>query len=142
MKMWRKGPTASDFDHEQTLPNIISRAEQYIGEKSKGSGPFFLYLALPAPHTPILPSKEFQGKSGLNPYGDFVLMVDAMIGRVIAAIDKAGIGNNTILVFTSDNGCSPMANFDELKSKGHNPSYIYRGTKADLFDGGTGFRAS
>jgi arylsulfatase A len=136
MKMWRKGPTASDFIHEQTLPNLISRAEKYITEKSKGKEPFFLYLALPAPHTPILPIKEFQGKSGLNPYGDFVLMVDAMVGKVMAAIDEAGISKNTILVFTSDNGCSPMANFEELKAKGHNPSYIFRGHKADLFDGG------
>ena len=136
MKMWRKGPTASDFDHEQTLPNLISRAEKYIGEKARAKKPFFLYLALPAPHTPILPIKEFQGKSGLNPYGDFVLMVDAMVGRVLAKVDKAGISENTIVVFTSDNGCSPSANFAELKAKGHNPSYIYRGHKADLFDGG------
>jgi len=136
MGFWRKGPTASDFDHEQTLPNLINRAEKYIEEKSKAEDPFFLYLALPAPHTPILPIKEFQGKSGLNPYGDFVLMVDAMVGRVMAAVDKAGISSNTILFFASDNGCSPMANFDELKAKGHNPSYVYRGHKADLFDGG------
>lgn len=136
MKMWRKGPTASDFDHEQTLPNLISRAEKYIESKSRDKDPFFLYLALPAPHTPILPIKEFQGKSGLNPYGDFVLMVDAMVGKVMAAVDKAGIGRNTIVVFTSDNGCSPAADFEALKAKGHNPSSIYRGTKADLFDGG------
>jgi arylsulfatase A len=136
MKTWRKGPTAPDFVHEQTLPNIISRAENYIAEKSKSKSPFFLYLPLTAPHTPILPSAEFQGKSGLNSYGDFVLMVDAMLGKVLAAIDKADISENTIVVFASDNGCSPSANFGELKAKGHNPSYIFRGHKADLFDGG------
>jgi arylsulfatase A-like enzyme len=136
MKTWRKGPTASDFVHEQTLPNIISRAENYITEKSKSKSPFFLYLPLTAPHTPILPSAEFQGKSGLNAYGDFVLMVDAMLGKVLSAVEKAGISENTIIVFTSDNGCSPSANFGELKAKGHNPSYIFRGHKADLFDGG------
>lgn len=136
MRLWRKGPTASDFDHEKTLPNLINRAEKYIEEKSKDKRPFFLYLSLTAPHTPILPVKEYQGKSRLNPYGDFVLMVDSMVGRVMAAVDKAGIASNTILVFASDNGCSPAANFDELKAKGHNPSYIYRGHKADLFDGG------
>ena len=136
MKVWRKGPTASDFVHEQTLPNIISRAENYITEKSKSKSPFFLYLPLTAPHTPILPSAEFQGKSGLNAYGDFVLMVDAMLGKVLSAVEKAGISENTIVVFTSDNGCSPSANFGELKAKGHNPSYIFRGHKADLFDGG------
>lgn len=136
MGFWRNGPTASDFDHEQVLPNLIDHAEKYIATKAKDKKPFFLYLALTAPHTPILPTKEFKGKSGLNAYGDFVLMVDAMMGRVLLAIDKAGISENTIVVFTSDNGCSPSANFDELEKKGHYPSYIFRGYNADLFDGG------
>ena len=136
MKYWRKGPTASDFDHEQTLPNFINRAVDYIHDKSKDDKPFYLYLPLPAPHTPILPIKEYQGKSGLNPYGDFVLMVDDMVGKVMKALKDAGVDDNTILVFSTDNGCSPQAKFDELQEKGHYPSYIYRGHKADLFDGG------
>ncbi len=136
MKYWRKGPTASDFDHEQTLPNFINRAVDYIHDKSKDDKPFYLYLPLPAPHTPILPIKEYQGKSGLNPYGDFVLMVDDMVGKVMNALKEAGVDDNTILVFSTDNGCSPQAKFDELQEKGHYPSYIYRGHKADLFDGG------
>lgn len=136
MKYWRKGPTASDFDHEQTLPNFINRAVDYIHDKSKDDKPFYLYLPLPAPHTPILPVKEYQGKSGLNPYGDFVLMVDDMVGKVMKALKEAGVEDNTILVFSTDNGCSPQAKFDELQEKGHYPSYIYRGHKADLFDGG------
>ena len=136
MKYWRKGPTASDFDHEQTLPNFINRAVDYIHDKSKDDKPFYLYLPLPAPHTPILPIKEYQGKSGLNPYGDFVLMVDDMVGKVMKALKDVGVDDNTILVFSTDNGCSPQAKFDELQEKGHYPSYIYRGHKADLFDGG------
>ena len=136
MKYWRKGPTASDFDHEQTLPNFINRAVDYIHDKSKDDKPFYLYLPLPAPHTPILPIKEYQGKSGLNPYGDFVLMVDDMVGKVMKALKDAGVDDNTILVFSTDMGCSPQAKFDELQEKGHYPSYIYRGHKADLFDGG------
>lgn len=136
MKYWRKGPTASDFDHEQTLPNFINRAVDYIHDKSKEDKPFYLYLPLPAPHTPILPIKEYQGKSGLNPYSDFVLMVDDMVGKVMKALKEAGVEENTIIVFSTDNGCSPQAKFDELQAKGHYPSYIYRGHKADLFDGG------
>ena len=136
MKYWRKGPTAADFDHEQTLPNFINRAVDYIHDKSKEDKPFYLYLPLPAPHTPILPIKEYQGKSGLNPYGDFVLMVDDMVGKVMKALKEAGVEENTIIVFSTDNGCSPQAKFDELQAKGHYPSYIYRGHKADLFDGG------
>lgn len=108
----------------------------YIHEKSKGDKPFYLYLPLPAPHTPILPIKEYQGKSGLNPYGDFVLMVDDMVGKVMNALKESGVEDNTIIVFSTDNGCSPEAKFDDLQAKGHYPSYIYRGHKADLFDGG------
>ena len=136
MKFWRKGPTASDFDHEQTMPNFVNRAVSYIHEKAESNQPFYLYLPLPAPHTPILPIKEYQGKSGLNPYGDFVLMVDDMVGKIMKALEDAGIDKNTILVFSTDNGCSPEAKFEELQAKGHYPSYVYRGHKADLFDGG------
>lgn len=136
MAFWRKGPTGADFDHEQTLPNLISKAVNYIHEQAKKKQAFYLYLSLPAPHTPILPIKEYQGKSGLNPYGDFVLMVDDMVGKVMQALKDAGVDDNTILVFSADNGCSPQALFDELHEKGHYPSYIYRGHKADLFDGG------
>ncbi|MCL3852727.1 sulfatase-like hydrolase/transferase [Parabacteroides sp. GYB001] len=136
MGFWRKGPTGADFDHEQTLPHLIDKAVGYIHDKSKEDKPFYLYLPLPAPHTPILPIKEYQGKSGLNPYGDFVLMVDDMVGKVMKALKDAGVEENTIIVFSTDNGCSPQAKFDELQEKGHYPSYIYRGHKADLFDGG------
>ena len=99
MGFWRKGPTASDFDHEQTLPNLVGRAEKYIVEKSKEKDPFFLYLALTAPHTPILPSPEFRGKSGLNDYGDFVLMVDAM--KLSMANGNPGLLSGISIVFLS-----------------------------------------
>lgn len=133
---WRKGPTGSDFDHRDCLPNVIRHAIRFIEEKTLSEKPYFLYLPLPAPHTPILPSKEFQGKSGLNSYADFVLMVDSKVGEVLDAIERSGEKENTLVVFTSDNGCSPWADFPALIEKGHNPSYIFRGTKADLFDGG------
>jgi len=134
---WRKGLTADDFVHEDVTPNFFRRAISYVKENATNDEPFFLYLPLPSPHTPILPSKEFQGKSGLdNPYGDFVMMVDAYMGQLLAEIKKSGIEENTLVVFTSDNGCSPQADFEQLISKGHNPSGIYRGHKADIFEGG------
>lgn len=133
---WRKGPTGADFVHEEVLPNLIDRACNYVKEKASSDQPYFLYLPLPAPHTPILPVKEFQGKSGLGDYADFVLMVDAMVGRVLQAVKESGEDDNTIVVFTTDNGCSPAAGIDELIAQGHYPNSIYRGHKADLFDGG------
>lgn len=133
---WRKGLTAPDFIHEDVTPNLFRRSIKFIQERSKEKDPFFLYLALPSPHTPILPTVAWQGKSGLNPYGDFVMMVDDYMGQLKRVIKEAEIEKNTIVIFTSDNGCSPEADFDELEEKGHYPSYIYRGHKADIFEGG------
>jgi arylsulfatase A-like enzyme len=64
------------------------------------------------------------------------MMVDSEVGQILDAIKRDGEEENTIVVFASDNGCSPSADFDALLAKGHNPSYIFRGYKADLFDGG------
>ncbi|MDM8308235.1 sulfatase family protein [Phocaeicola barnesiae] len=133
---WRKGPTGADFVHEEVLPNLVDRACNYIKEKAKADQPYFLYLPLPAPHTPILPTEEFRGKSGIGEYGDFVLMVDAMVGKVLQAVKESGEDGNTIVVFTTDNGCSPAAGIKEMEAQGHRPNSIYRGYKADLFDGG------
>lgn len=133
---WRKGPTGADFVHEEVLPNLVDRACNYIKEKAKADQPYFLYLPLPAPHTPILPTEEFRGKSGIGEYGDFVLMVDAMVGKVLQAVKESGEDGNTIVVFTTDNGCSPAAGIKEMEAQGYRPNSIYRGHKADLFDGG------
>lgn len=135
----REGPAAEDFDAMRVLPTLTEKAVGYIGNRAadaKSGKPFFLYLPLNAPHTPILPTPEWQGKSGLNPYADFVMQTDATIGAVLDALDKHKLTDNTLVILTSDNGCSPQAKYDELLPKGHNPSYIFRGTKADIFDGG------
>ena len=133
---YRKGLIAPDFKMEDVTPNFFRRAMAFVKKHSKEDKPFFLYFPIPSPHTPILPTKEWQGKSGLNPYGDFVMMVDDYMGQLLQAIKDAGIEENTLVVFTSDNGCSPMANFPVLLEKGHDPSYVYRGYKADIFEGG------
>jgi len=133
---WRNGLTAPDFVHEQVTPHFFDKSIQWIQEQQSEASPFFLYLALPSPHTPILPTAEWQGKSGLNPYADFVMMVDGYMGKLDQAVQDAGIAENTIIIFTSDNGCSPRAKFAELAEKGHYPSHHFRGHKADIFEGG------
>jgi arylsulfatase A-like enzyme len=134
--LWREGPTSADFIHDDVTPNFFRKAENFIIENAAENKPFFLYLALPSPHTPILPTKEWQGKSGLNPYADFVMMIDSYMGDLSNTIINSGISENTLIIFASDNGCSPAAKIDELVAKGHYPSYIYRGYKADIFEGG------
>lgn len=133
---WREGPIGADFKHEDVLPNFTRKALDYISEQAKGEKPFFLYFPLPAPHTPILPTAEWKGKSGLTEYGDFCLMVDDVVGQIMKCLDENEISENTLVVFTSDNGCSLAADIKELQSLGHHPSYIYRGAKADIYEGG------
>ena len=131
----RKGPAAPGFDAARVLPDLTEKAVEYIGSRSKDT-PFFLYLPLASPHTPVLPTGPFQGRSGLNPYGDFVMETDDAIGKVAKAVEKAGFADNTLFLVTSDNGCSPMADLPTLLAKGHNPNHHFRGHKADIFEGG------
>ncbi|OIQ38409.1 MAG: arylsulfatase [Bacteroidetes bacterium MedPE-SWsnd-G1] len=133
---WREGPKGDDFIHDDVTPNFFRKSISYIKEKASDNNPFFLYLPLPSPHTPILPTEEWQGKSKLNPYADFVVMIDDYIGQLTKSLQDLGIEENTLIVFTSDNGCSPQADFKILEEKGHDPSGIYRGHKADIYEGG------
>jgi len=89
-----------------------------------------------SPHTPILPTPPWQGKSGINPYADFVMETDAAVGEILAALDRHQLSDRTLVIFTSDNGCSPQAKFEELAAHEHFPSGPLRGHKADLFEGG------
>jgi arylsulfatase A len=136
---YRNGPIGADFKIDEVLPHLFGKSVAHIQARTaeaKTGKPFFLYLALPAPHTPIVPIPPFKGASGLNPYADFVTQVDHHMGELFAAIKEAGLDDNTIVLFTSDNGCSPEANFPLLKEKGHDPSGGYRGHKADIYEGG------
>lgn len=133
---WRQGPTSDDFIHEEVTPLFFEKSLSFIQEKGKGDDPFFLYLALPSPHTPILPTADWQGKSGILPYADFMMMIDDYMGKLNQTLKDAGIEENTILIFTSDNGCAPAAGFEKLVELGHQPSGIFRGHKADIYEGG------
>jgi arylsulfatase A-like enzyme len=132
----RKGPAAPGFDAGGVLPALTKTAVGYIEERAKAKTPFFLYLPFASPHTPVLPTTDWRGKSGLNPYADFVMATDAAVGEVLAALDRHGLAGNTLVIFASDNGCAPLADFPALLKKGHNPSYVFRGSKADIYEGG------
>ena len=135
----RLGPAAPGFDATNVLPDFTKRAISVIERQAadaKQGKPFFLYLPFASPHTPVLPTAEWLGKSGLNPYADFVMQQDACLGQLLETLDRNGLTDNTLVVFTSDNGCSPEAKFDELLAKGHNPSHVFRGHKADIYEGG------
>lgn len=132
----RAGRGLADWQQKEILPVLKNKSVQFINESAKKDQPFFLYLPLTSPHTPIVPTAEFQDQSKLNIYADFVMQTDAVVGSIMEALKKNKLSENTIVVFTSDNGCSPCADFELLQSKGHDPSYIFRGMKSDLYEGG------
>ena len=135
-KLFRSGPMAPDFKPEECLPTFFRKSMEYVDARRDSDKPFFIYLPLNAPHTPILPSAEYEGKSGIGPYGDYILMIDDLIGDLVQHLKDNGQWDNTILVFTTDNGCAPQIGIPEIEAKGHHPSYIYRGYKTDIYDGG------
>lgn len=118
------------------LPRLTKKSVEYIDSRAGKDQPFFLYLPLGSPHTPIVPTPEWQGKSGLGKYGDFVMQTDNVLGEVTAALKRHGMEQNTLIIFTSDNGCSKAADIKGLARQGHLVSAHMRGSKADIWDGG------
>lgn len=131
----RKGLAQADFEAEETLDIIVEKTVEFI-DRQDSSKPFFAYVPFTSPHTPILPTEEWRGRSEVGQYGDFVMQTDAAVGAILEAVEAAGFGDNTIFIVTSDNGCSKWANIDEMLEKGHYPSAQFRGSKADLWEGG------
>ncbi len=136
IQLFRAGISAPDFLPEEVLGKFTEKAITFIENNSKKSQPFFLYLPLAAPHTPVLPIGKFVGKSNVSPYGDFVLMVDDVLKQVVETLKKNGVYENTLIVFASDNGFANSADLKAQLTKGHNPSMTYRGLKTDIFEGG------
>ena len=135
-EFWRAGGIAPDLKLRDVLPRFTDEAVTQIQShaKSDDGKPLMLYLAYPAPHTPWLPSDEFVGKSGAGMYGDFAMMVDSNVGRVLAALDSAGISDNTLVIFTSDNG--PVWYENDVERFGHDSSGGLRGMKSDAWECG------
>ncbi|VGO19226.1 sulfatase family protein [Pontiella sulfatireligans] len=134
--MMRSGLQVEGFRPELVLKHFTEKAVAFIAEQ-KADNPFFLYLPLNAPHTPVLPRDEFKGSSECGIYGDFIQEIDWAVGQVLQALEKQGLLENTLLVFTADNGAS-NASFSPNQEKefNHKPSYIYKGRKGSLDEGG------
>ena len=129
------GPAHEDFVAEEVMPTITQRTVDWIAQQDKET-PFFMCMSLTAPHIPIVPSDPYRGLSDLGPYGDFCIEVDDSVGRVLDALDENGFSNDTLVIFTADNGCAPYIGVEEMNEKGHFPSYVFRGYKSDIFEGG------
>ena len=132
---WRPGLRAADFDFPQVLPSLTERTVKIIQERAAHPAqPFFLYFAMPSPHTPWVPLPEYRGRSRAGDYGDYVAEVDAMIGKVLNAIQAGGMENDTIVIVTSDNGAywGPQ----DIARYPHRANAEWRGEKADVWEAG------
>ena len=139
----RPGPMLPGWQWVDIMPELTRRAVQYIADAGRAEPrrPFFLYFPLTAPHYPISPAAEFHGKSEAGEYGDFVAQVDGTVGRVMDALDRAGLADNTLVIFTCDNGrvvTGEVKNgvYDRLRDHQHASMGALRGAKRDLWEGG------
>jgi len=131
------GPALQDWKLEPTLPALGDHAVDFIKHQTLAKHPFFLYLPLTSPHTPLAVNEAWRGKSGLNnDFADLVMETDAVVGRVLNEVDNSAAAENTLVVFTSDNGCAPYIDVSGLEQLGHYPSGPLRGYKADAWEGG------
>lgn len=133
---WRAGNMAPGFRHDEVLPRFIEETVSYLNAhpNDHGQAPFFMYLALAAPHTPWLPPDSLRGTTGAGLYGDFVAQVDGAVGRVMNALDQRGMSENTLFIFASDNG--PVWYEEDEERFDHRSTHRYRGMKADAWEGG------
>ena len=127
------GPMAPNWSLEAVMPTLTQRAVDYIHNTNET--PFFLYFPLTAPHTPIVPTDDFKGKSQAGDYGDFVCEVDWTVGQVMNALEQKGIADNTLIIFTSDNGPEHFA-YQAIQDYGHYSMDGLRGLKRDTWEGG------
>lgn len=131
----RPGPALSNWDFYQVLPTLTQRSVDYVLSRKQHKQPFFLYLPFPSPHAPIIPNDEFDGKSQAGSFGDFVFQTDDACGRILKAIEEIGQCENTIVIFTADNGAESYA-YSRDEKYDHWSSGPLRGLKRDIYEGG------
>ncbi len=130
------GPKQAGFTLKQIAPTMVRKAVEWIdGCARTPEKPFFLYLALTGPHSPIVPNDAFKGKSGIGDYGDFVMEMDDTVGQVVQALGRGGMAENTLVIFTSDNGPEHW-NYEEARDFKHYAMGELRGAKRDTWEGG------
>ena len=131
----RPGPMITGWDPYQNVPETTRRGVQYIHAQKSSAKPFFLYFAYPSPHAPIIPNDAFDGTSKAGPFGDFVNETDHSIGQLLKALKDSGQADNTVVIFSADNGPEKYAYARDEKF-GHWSSSPLRGLKRDIYEGG------
>ena len=148
-KFLRKGERSPDLVMADVLDELTAQSADFISRNAKTDSPFFLYIPLTAPHKPVWPHPRFAGTTKLGPYGDFVAQVDSTVGNILKSIEDAGIRNDTLVIYTSDNGSFMFRKDDPnfidhvekeavqaYRKSNHTANGPFRGTKADIYEAG------
>jgi len=135
-RAFAESPAAPGWRFDAILPELTRRAVAHIRAQAVAGKPFFLYVPLTSPHEPVSPSAAWRGKSGIAPVADFIMETDWAVGEIVRAVDEAGAGADTLVLFAADNGHSGYTGWDRLVAAGHRPSGQYRGWKGNIWEGG------
>jgi len=139
------GPAVANWSLEAMIPTFVDKAVDYIEAHAPAehpdAKPFFLYFPLTSPHSPVVPNEQFKGLSGIGNYGDFVCEVDWVVGQVVEALERTGQFDDTLIIFTSDNGPERGVPDDEgvyerAQRTNHYSMGPLRGMKRDAWEGG------
>ena len=126
---------AEDFKDIEVLERFTDKAVAWIDKVHKDEKPFFLYLPLTSPHKPVIPQEKFRGKSEAGSYGDFMVETDYWVGQIQKALEDRGIYENTMIIFSSDNG--PENTYPKrMELYTHDSNHMLRGGKRDIYEGG------
>ncbi|MFH5806594.1 arylsulfatase [Alienimonas sp. DA493] len=134
----RPGFQAPDFDLETVDLEFLERSQTFLREHVANTPerPFFLFHSAQAVHLPSFPADPFKGKSGAGPHGDFILELDAIVGALMKTLDELGLAENTLVLFTSDNGPEVPTVYHMRHDHDHDGSRPWRGVKRDNWEGG------
>ncbi len=134
----RRGMIAPDYDLERVDLRFLEESLQFLEEHASRSPdePFFLFHSMQAVHLPSFAAPEFHGRSGAGPHGDFLLEADFIVGELLTALERLGLAENTLVLFTSDNGPEVTTVYHMRTDHGHDGARPWRGVKRDQWEGG------
>ena len=134
----RRGMIAPDYDLERVDLVFLERSVRFLEEHAEESPkrPFFLFHSMQAVHLPSFAAPEFQGATEAGPHGDFLFELDAIVGELLAALDRLQLADDTLVIFTSDNGPEVTSAYHMRMDYGHDGARPWRGVKRDQWEGG------
>jgi len=129
---------ATNFPMEEVDLVFLKKSRELLEQHVRQSPgkPFFLYHAAQAVHLPSFAAPQFKGKSGAGPHGDFIHQLDWIVGELMTTLEKLGVADNTLVIFTSDNGPEVASVVHMRADHGHDGARPWRGIKRDQWEGG------